>query len=69
MRRLRRTIETVNAELFNPAGLNILWPRDSAFLFVSTLDIGNVGIADRLRKDGDRVLCEWNRWWILSING
>jgi hypothetical protein len=34
MRRLRRTIDSLNSELFNPAGLNILWPHAVAFLFV-----------------------------------
>ena len=35
MRRLERLFDFLNAELFNPVGLNILWPRKVAFLFVS----------------------------------
>lgn len=35
MRRLERLIGDLNAELYNPVGLNILWPRKVAFLFVS----------------------------------
>jgi len=34
MFRLRRLIESLNAELFNPVGLNIIWPRSVAFLFM-----------------------------------
>lgn len=35
MAKLQKLLESVNAETFNPAGLNILPPRRSAFLFVS----------------------------------
>lgn len=34
--RLRRVIDDLNATLFNPVGLNILWPGDVAFLYVSS---------------------------------
>jgi len=34
MRRLERFFDFLNAELFNPVGLNILWPRKVAFLFL-----------------------------------
>jgi len=34
MSRLRLLIESLNAELFNPVGLNIIWPRSVAFLFM-----------------------------------
>lgn len=34
MSRLQRLVESLNAELFNPVGLNIVWPRPVAFLFV-----------------------------------
>ncbi|TFK47953.1 hypothetical protein OE88DRAFT_1685158 [Heliocybe sulcata] len=34
MDRLHRTIDHFNAELYNPVGLNILWPRKVAFLFL-----------------------------------
>ncbi|OSX68061.1 hypothetical protein POSPLADRAFT_1177077 [Postia placenta MAD-698-R-SB12] len=34
MRRLQRLIEDRNARLYNPVGLNILWPRRVAFMFL-----------------------------------
>jgi len=34
MRRLRRMIDDLNAEMYNPVGLNILWPESVAFLFL-----------------------------------
>jgi hypothetical protein len=34
MQRLERLIDALNAELYNPVGLNILLPRKVAFLFV-----------------------------------
>lgn len=34
MRRLKRRIEEMNTQIYNPVGLNILWPRNVAFLFV-----------------------------------
>ncbi|KAI0321141.1 Golgin subfamily A member 7/ERF4 family-domain-containing protein [Amylostereum chailletii] len=34
MRRLKQTMEAYNAELYNPAGLNILWPQRVGFLFL-----------------------------------
>lgn len=35
MRRLHEMIDNLNKQVYNPAGLNILWPRNVAFLFVS----------------------------------
>ncbi|KAF9229814.1 hypothetical protein BS17DRAFT_688683, partial [Gyrodon lividus] len=35
MRRLERRIEELNTTVYNPVGLNILWPQKVAFLFVS----------------------------------
>ena len=35
MNRLKQLIEQLNSELYNPVGLNILWPRNVAFLYVS----------------------------------
>ncbi|KAF8272322.1 Golgin subfamily A member 7/ERF4 family-domain-containing protein [Lactarius quietus] len=35
MNRLRRHMDDLNHQLFNPVGLNILWPRKVGFLFVS----------------------------------
>ncbi|KAG8984942.1 hypothetical protein FRB94_005910 [Tulasnella sp. JGI-2019a] len=34
MRRLARLFDRLNREIFNPAGLNLVWPRKSAFLFL-----------------------------------
>ncbi|TFY79830.1 hypothetical protein EWM64_g4190, partial [Hericium alpestre] len=34
MRRLQRIFGELNRELYNPMGLNILWPRKVAFLFL-----------------------------------
>ena len=36
MDRLKGLIDGLNVEMYNPAGLHIKWPRDAAFLFVST---------------------------------
>ncbi|KAH7344462.1 Golgin subfamily A member 7/ERF4 family-domain-containing protein [Rhizoctonia solani] len=34
MRRLRLLIDQLNREVYNPQGLNILWPQRTAFLFL-----------------------------------
>ncbi|KAL5535065.1 hypothetical protein ACEPAF_3158 [Sanghuangporus sanghuang] len=34
MRRLRESVEKLNKEVYNPVGLNILWPKDVAFMFL-----------------------------------
>jgi len=34
MERLGYLFDDLNTGLYNPVGLNILWPRDVAFLFV-----------------------------------
>ena len=34
MDQLRGLISALNAQIYNPAGLHIRWPRDVAFLFV-----------------------------------
>ncbi|KAF8554567.1 hypothetical protein OG21DRAFT_1412315 [Imleria badia] len=34
MRRLKRKIEELNTQLYNPVGLHILWPQKVAFLFL-----------------------------------
>lgn len=34
MRRLRRLIDAINKNTFNPVGLNIVWPKNVAFLFL-----------------------------------
>ncbi|KAH0838715.1 Golgin subfamily A member 7/ERF4 family-domain-containing protein [Lanmaoa asiatica] len=52
MRRLKRKIEELNAQLYNPVGLHILWPQKVAFLFleieyyVSAFSIGYACSAD-----------------------
>ncbi|KAH9982194.1 Golgin subfamily A member 7/ERF4 family-domain-containing protein [Lactifluus volemus] len=35
MSRLQRLMDELNRQLFNPVGLNMLWPRKVGFLFVS----------------------------------
>jgi hypothetical protein len=35
MKRLERHMDDLNRQLFNLAGLNMLWPRKVGFLFVS----------------------------------
>lgn len=35
MNKLKQLIEQLNSELYNPVGLNILWPHNVAFLYVS----------------------------------
>ena len=37
MDKLQTMFDDLNASLYNPAGLHLLWPRQVAFLFVSTL--------------------------------
>jgi hypothetical protein len=34
MLRLQELFEELNAGMYNPVGLNLLWPRDVAFLYV-----------------------------------
>ncbi|KAI0077410.1 hypothetical protein K474DRAFT_1596103 [Panus rudis PR-1116 ss-1] len=34
MRRLRQVIDEFNRRLYNPVGLNILWPQNVAFMFL-----------------------------------
>lgn len=35
MSRLHQLIDVMNKDTFNPVGLNVVWPKDVAFLFVS----------------------------------
>ena len=44
MRRLREHIANVNKKVFNPVGLNILWPKNVAFMFVSGVCILTVSL-------------------------
>jgi hypothetical protein len=37
MRRLREAFDELNNRVFHPVGLNLLWPRNVAFLFVRLL--------------------------------
>lgn len=37
MERLHEKIKELNETLFNPVGLNILWPRKVGFLFVGII--------------------------------
>jgi hypothetical protein len=59
MNRLRRHMDELNHQLFNPVGLNILWPRKVGFLFVSYInDILAITFDKSIIPAGDRVLCE-----------
>jgi len=63
MERLALIIDQLNAEIYNPVGLNILWPRKSAFLFVSGdsphsfLKLLTSSSSSSLYTVGNRVLC------------
>ena len=37
MQRLQDLLEKWNRDLYNPVGVNIRWPREVAFLFVSAI--------------------------------
>ena len=65
MRRLREHIANVNKKVFNPVGLNILWPKNVAFMFVSGVCILTVS----LLRISD-IVCATVRFfysWRLSI--
>lgn len=44
MHRLHQLIDDYNTNLWNPVGLNILWPRNVAFMFVSETALSNMCI-------------------------
>jgi len=46
MGRLHQLIDEINKTTFNPAGLNIVWPKDVAFIFVS----GGSPVVDVMRN-------------------
>jgi hypothetical protein len=59
MKRLQRLIDDLNRQLFNLAGLNMLWPRKVGFLFVSrSRPFERLIYIDSITKAGDRILCE-----------
>ncbi len=58
MKRLQRLMDDLNRQLFNLAGLNMLWPRKVGFLFVSWCRPFEILYVDCIAKAGDRVLCE-----------
>jgi hypothetical protein len=39
MNRLKLLFQYLNEELYNPVGLNILWPQKVGFLFVRVADV------------------------------
>jgi len=47
MLRLRDLIDDLNAGIYNPVGLNILWPRNVAFLYVCCPNFFQVFDSDR----------------------
>jgi hypothetical protein len=59
MRRLERKIAELNTQVYNPVGLNILWPQKVAFLFVSLISaLGCIRNLTAYPAVGDRVLCK-----------
>ena len=44
MMRLQHLIDDLNIGTFNPVGLNILWPRSVAFLYVKLLFLSDVDV-------------------------
>ncbi|KIJ21343.1 hypothetical protein PAXINDRAFT_123006 [Paxillus involutus ATCC 200175] len=57
MRRLERKIAELNTQVYNPVGLNILWPQKVAFLFVSLISVlGCIRNLTAYPAVGDRVL-------------
>ncbi len=46
MARLQKIIADLNAQLYNPVGLNILWPKSAAFLFVGDFRSPSPFVAD-----------------------
>jgi hypothetical protein len=50
MRQLQLLIQELNERVYNPVGLNILWPRKVAFLFVSQVELpSEEAVADLIR--------------------
>ncbi|KZT61807.1 hypothetical protein CALCODRAFT_427081 [Calocera cornea HHB12733] len=47
MTKLRATIDRLNRDVYNPAGLNILWPRNVAFLFVCQPSLNSLPSSSR----------------------
>ena len=61
MERLHQLIDKINIERYNPVGLNILWPRKVAFMFVRLLRHRVLRVFSKVlhsvpRLAGDRVL-------------
>jgi len=66
MKRLQELITQLNSELYNPVGLNILWPRNVAFLFVCDdpyllFQLSLIAYHPHLgvNEVGNRVLRQW----------
>lgn len=78
MKRLQELITQLNSELYNPVGLNILWPRKVAFLFVRDIPcllFQLFLIACYLQSSnevGNRVLRQWLclnlSAWMLTLS-
>lgn len=41
MKRLQQLFDELNMEVYNPSGLNLLWPHKVAFLFVSLHNVNS----------------------------
>lgn len=57
--RLKRMIEQLNTELYNPVGLNLLWPEDVAFLYVRVhlTALLRCCLIEECPAAGARILC------------
>ncbi|KAI0089867.1 Golgin subfamily A member 7/ERF4 family-domain-containing protein [Irpex rosettiformis] len=58
MRLLRKTIDEINTTLYNPVGLNILWPRNVAFMFLEIeYYVSNVLLLPSISLTWSAVIC------------
>jgi len=59
MSRLHQLIDAMNKTTFNPVGLNIVWPRNVAFIFVSDRSsvVNVIGHRFCIFTAGGRILC------------
>jgi len=58
MSRLHQLIDAMNTTTFNPVGLNIVWPKNVGFIFVSDgPSVINVMSLTFAFTVGDRILC------------
>lgn len=69
MLRLRDLIDDLNAGLYNPVGLNILWPRNVAFLYVCVRILFKcLMLSDRIVVIFSRAYCRHARHLPLPMS-